>query len=164
MRLEMRPGAIENCPGMRSATPDDQASLAALMLAAYAGGTDVDGEETIDDARAEIQRTFDGDYGELLLGPSTVVTADDRIVAATLITLHEALPLVTFTMTHPDWKRRGLARTTLARAINELLALQHATLDLVVTAANAPAVTLYRDLGFEDLGEAQGPPDQTIRI
>ena len=151
MRLEMTPGAIGDDPRMRSPTPDDQASLTELMLAAYAGGTDIDGDETIDEARAEIQRTFGGGYGELLLGPSTVVAADNRIVAATLITLYEELPLVTFTMTHPDWKRRGLARSTLARAINELLALEHATLDLAVTAANAPAVTLYRDLGFRDL-------------
>ena len=141
---------------MRSPDPNDLDSLAELMLAAYTGGSDVDGDETIEEARGEIQQTFDGGYGAFMPELSSLVMDEGRIVAATLITLFEKCPLVTFTMTHPDWKRQGLGRATLCRSINLLLEAKWGTLDLVVTVDNTPAVNLYRKMGFREI-EADQP-------
>lgn len=157
MRLHLFPHSAETTFSMGPPDSGDLDQLAELMLGAYSGGTDVDGNETVDEAREEIQRTFDGTYGEFMPGFSSLVTDDSRIVAATLITLYEDHPLVTFTMTHPDWKRQGLGRATLCRSINLLIEAKWKTLDLVVTISNTPAINLYRNLGFREI--ESGQPD-----
>ena len=127
------------------------------MLAAYAGGVDVYGGETLEDAHEEIRRTFDGGYGTFQPALSTLVVHDDRITAATLVTIVRERPFVAFTMTHPDWKRRGLGRATLCHSIDRILQAGWQTLDLVVTRANAPALRLYEQLGFREIEENHDP-------
>ncbi|MEE2907998.1 MAG: GNAT family N-acetyltransferase [Planctomycetota bacterium] len=155
MRLDLTHQAVDSTPSMRPPCPDDVESLAELMLAAYAGGSDVDGDETIEDARGEIQKTFDGRYGAFMPELSSLVMDERRIVAATLITFFDEHPLVSFTMTHPDWKRRGLGRATICRSINLLLESNWQTLDLVVTRENDPAVNLYKKMGFCEIENDQ---------
>jgi ribosomal-protein-alanine N-acetyltransferase len=52
---------------------------------------------------------------------------------------------------HPDARRRGLGRTLLDRALDALGAEGAALVKLEVRASNDPAVTLYRNEGFEPL-------------
>jgi RimJ/RimL family protein N-acetyltransferase len=141
-------------PLARAPTPADADALAALMVDAYRGTIDDDGE-TPDDAREAVQDLFDGDFGALQWAVSEVVERDGRVVAATLITRWEERPFVAFTMTAPGHQRQGLARAGLVRAINRLAAAGETVLRLMVTQGNTRAEALYESLGFRP--EAQPP-------
>ena len=141
------PVPVPTEPGARAPTPADQAALAELMLAAYRGTVDDEGE-TLADAMVVMQQWADGDFGQPMWAVSEVVQREDQLVAATLVTLWQDLPLVAFVMTHPAWQRQGLARAGLQRAMRRLSAGDETVLRLVVTASNAPAMALYEQLGF----------------
>lgn len=134
-------------PTARPPTPGDNAALAELMLAAYRGTVDDDGE-TPEQTRAVLQQWSTGDFGQPLWAVSELVERAGQPVSATLVTLWQDLPLVAFVMTHPDWQRQGLARAGLLRAVQRLSAGDETVLRLVVTASNAPAMALYEALGF----------------
>ena len=134
-------------PGIVSVAAMDAEALAHLMLDAYRGTVDDDGE-TIDDARAEIGRLFAGEFGILDEDASGVVRVEDGIVAATLITRYEDAPFLAFSMTAPAWQRRGYARAGIERAMARLAARGETVLSLVVTRANEPATRLYERIGF----------------
>jgi ribosomal protein S18 acetylase RimI-like enzyme len=129
----------------------DREPLARLMIAAYRGTVDDEGE-TEADALAAMDMLFAGEFGEYDGEASEVVERDGDIVAATLLTTWEGSPFVAFSMTTPAHQREGLARGGLLRAMGRLAARGEACLDLVVTSANEPAVALYRRLGFTERG------------
>jgi ribosomal protein S18 acetylase RimI-like enzyme len=135
-------------PLARAIRGDDAEALAGLMLDAYRGTID-DGGESIDDARSEIRRLFDGNYGELDLAASEVIERQGVIVSATIVTTYEGAPMIAFSMTAPGWKRRGLARAGLVRAMSRLRDAGAARVFLAVTSGNVPAEALYASLGFE---------------
>jgi len=128
--------------------PEDGDALAVLMLEAYRGTIDDEGE-TLEETRAAVQQLFDGDFGPLLWAVSEVIEDGGRLVAATLITVWEDRPFVAFTVTAPSHQRQGLARAGLQRAMNRLRAGDETELQLVVTLGNAPAEHLYASLGFD---------------
>lgn len=132
----------------RPPVPEDAEALAVLMLDAYRGTIDGEGG-TLDDARGEIQRLWNGEYGQFRPECSGVVEREGRPVSATLITLWKGLPFLSFSMTAPQWKRHGLARAGLKRAMNRLMDAGENRLRLVVTSGNVAAESLYRSLGFE---------------
>lgn len=133
-------------PAARPPAPADLEALAQLVLDAYQGTIDDEGE-TLEDAQATIAQLFGGEFGTLLWACSEVVQHDGRLVAATMITLYAGAPFVAFTMTHPAWQRRGLARAGLQRAMARLAAGDETLLRLVVSEGN-PAEQLYASLGF----------------
>ena len=137
-------------PGIVPVAATDAEALAHLMLDAYRGTEDDDGE-TIDDARAEIGRLFADEFGTLDEDASGVVRADDSVVAATLITRYEGTPFLAFSMTAPAWQRRGYARAGIERAMARLAARGETALNLVVTRANEPARRLYQRIGFREV-------------
>jgi RimJ/RimL family protein N-acetyltransferase len=126
----------------------DAAAIAELMLAAYRGTVD-DAGEGPEEAAREVARLFVGDFGPFDFDVSEVVVRDGVVVAATLVTEYEGLPLIAFSMTAPAWKRRGLARAGLVRAMARLRAAGRERVDLAVTATNTPSRRLYESLGFE---------------
>ena len=138
---------VDADPGVRPPTPADAPALAELMLAAYRGTIDDDGEtpaETLD----AVRQLFAGEYGTMLWNISEVTLRGPRMVAATMCTVWEGRPFVAFMVTAPDCKRQGLARAGLARVINRLAAAGDPLLRLVVTRGNVPAEGLYTSLGF----------------
>ncbi len=161
LRLVPLPAALQPRadPDARAPTPADNAALAELMLAAYRGTVDDEGE-TPEQALAVLQQWADGDFGQPLWAVSEVVQREGQPVAATLVTLWQDLPLVAFVMTHPRWQRQGLARAGLRRVMQRLGAGDETVLRLVVTASNVPAMALYEELGFapERQLQAQAAP------
>lgn len=144
-RVERREVAPD--PGVRAPRRADAPAIAELMLAAYRGTIDDEGEtpeETLD----VVQRLFDGEYGAMLWNVSEVTERDGRLVAATICTVFEGRPFVAFMITAPEWKGRGLARAGLTRALNRLAVAGDPILRLVVTIGNLPAERLYASLGF----------------
>lgn len=121
--------------------------LAELMLQSYRGTVDDEGED-LGDALAVIDSLFAAEFGELLPGPSSVTKAGDRLLAATLVTLHGGIPLLAFSMTAPLAQRRGLARDGLRHAYGELCRAGYRQIRLVVTDGNVPAQALYAEEGF----------------
>lgn len=148
----------------RSLIDSDELELAALMYESYRGTVD-DGGESIEDARREIAKLLSGDYGPIDQEAVTVIIHEDTIVSATIVTrdqvapppLQRGEPFLVFSMTAPNWKRRGLARIGLTRSITLLQRRGEPRLHLVVTRANIPALSLYKSLGFLE-GPIGGPP------
>jgi len=138
--------------GVRTLCEADREDLAILLYAAYRGTVDFDGE-TFRDARAEIDRLFDGTYGRLLPGCSFLFEEGDFLASACLVTWwspHEA-PLVAFAMTQPEARRRGYARHLLQTSMNALFDRGYRRLTLIVTDGNEPAQALYQSLGFRKM-------------
>lgn len=152
MLLDLARAAGAPAVACRSVTPADAEALADLMLEAYRGTVDYNGE-TLEDARAEIDRTISGAYGRFLPDCSFVVEESGTLVSASLVTLTDEdeagwLPLLAFSMTRPAARRRGLASGLILHSCAALRAAGHSRLGLAVTAANAPARRVYERLGF----------------
>jgi GNAT superfamily N-acetyltransferase len=145
--LPFRDGPTVDGTRVRTPSNQDAESLAHLMLDAYRGSID-DAGETIDDARAEVAKLLSGAYGRFDPDASEVVLHDDTLVAATLLTHYEGSPMLAFSLTAPGWRRRGLARGGIERAVRRLREAGYASLSLAVTVGNGPAERLYVSLGF----------------
>ncbi|SNY90383.1 ribosomal-protein-alanine N-acetyltransferase [Cohaesibacter sp. ES.047] len=57
---------------------------------------------------------------------------------------------------HPDYRRSGCGRQLMEGLMRKLYGDRIAKLFLEVDASNDPALSLYRDLGFEKVGERKG--------
>jgi len=137
---------------VRGVRPCDEQGLAVLLYAAYRGTIDDEGE-TFSDALAEIGKTLAGDYGDFLPECSFLIEEGEFIASAVLISWwepHQA-PLVVFTMTRPEHRRKGYARTLIQGSMNALIDRGYNRLTLVVTEGNTPAQRLYDRLGFKPI-------------
>ena len=133
--------------GERRPLPTDEYELAELMLTAYRGTVDDEGEN-VEQALAEIRKTFSGEYGPFMPECSRVVQREERIVSATLVTGWQRRPFVAFAMTAPNWKRKGIAKASMVNTMQDLIEHGETLLSLVVTIRNEPAFALYQTLGF----------------
>jgi predicted GNAT family acetyltransferase len=127
----------------RSIERDDLGDLAQLMLDAYIGTIDYEGEN-LDEAAAEVRSFFDGDP---MLDHSFLVEVEERIVSAILIVNHNEGPLVRTVMTLPEYKRKGLARVVTSRTLVSLAAQGYTKLVLYITEGNQASEALFKSLG-----------------
>ena len=140
-------------PGLRTLGPGDAPALATLMLDAYRGTIDDEGESP-EGAVAEVSKTLAGGYGPMVWEASFVVpsTDDPRVLdSASIVTLSRDEPLLAFSLTRPEVQGRGLAGRSIRASARSLARLGHARILLVVTAGNTPAERLYEKLGFRDI-------------
>lgn len=128
----------------------DLSQLANLLFIAFKHSIDEE-QVDIDHPETEITNLFAGEYGSFLAPCSRVVEIGKEIVSATLITLWQDKPLLAFIMTCPTYQQQGLARQCLIHSMNALVHSGYHDLDLVVSAQNRQAVTLYRSLGFSPI-------------
>jgi ribosomal protein S18 acetylase RimI-like enzyme len=136
---------------VREPRPDDIERLAALMLDAYRGTIDFDGDETLSVARDEVASYLAGKSGTPLLEHSHVALAGERIVSAVLVSDFEGTPLIAYLFTAADQKGRGLGDTLTRMAMCSLAAAGRDRVHLWVTAGNVPAERIYERLGFTDV-------------
>jgi ribosomal protein S18 acetylase RimI-like enzyme len=137
----------------RSPAPDDLEELAALMLDAYRGTIDADGDETLDVARDEVAGYFAGRSGAPHLEHSRVAIDDGRIVSAVLVSEFEGTPLIAYVFTAADHKGRGLADALTRAAMRSLADAGRERVHLWVTAGNTAAERIYERLGFADVAD-----------
>ncbi len=133
--------------GERLPIDHDKEQVAALMLDAYRGTIDDEGESIVE-ARAEIDRTFNGEYGRFLPEFSRVVVRDSQIISAILVTEWQGTPFIAFAMTAKAWQRKGLSKSCMINLMQDLYESQYSILRLSVTTTNLPAVNLYVSLSF----------------
>jgi GNAT superfamily N-acetyltransferase len=135
----------------RHPVPEDVAQLAALMLDAYQGTVDADGSETVEVAEDEVTGWFAGRSGTPLLDHSYVAVEGDRLTSAVLVSRHDGAALIAYVMTAADRKGRGLATGLVQRSMLSLARVREPSVELWVTAGNAPAERIYERLGFRDV-------------
>jgi GNAT superfamily N-acetyltransferase len=149
MRLKLGQQKCQKRWRFRNVTDEDADLLGRLMLAAYRGTVDYEGE-TLDETISEVGGTLSGKYGPLLAEASFLIEENGVALSASLVTWWEEMdsPLLAFSMTHPSAKRTGMATLLLKLTINALLEMRYEELSLVVTESNRPARSLYEKLGF----------------
>lgn len=95
------------------------------------------------------QATFASNQGDRYLNLKLEVDGQMAGFAITQIVLDEAT-LFNIAI-HPDWQRRGFGRQLLEALIAQLEPRGVFTLWLEVRASNRAAITLYEDLGFNEV-------------
>jgi len=148
MQLDLRARLAQPAHPARNPRPEEREPLARLMLAAYRGATDDEGE-TIAEALQEVDNVLVSADRPFIPEASFVIAVDAALASASLISLFRGAPLVTHIMTHPNYKRRGLGISALLSSANVLREQGWSSLSLYVTDSNAPALALYRKLGFQ---------------
>lgn len=127
--------------------------LGTLLYDAYHGTIDDEGE-TPEEALKDMEETLAGKYGPVLTTCSFLIEEQGHALAACVLTdwtrerIGEEQPLLTFLMTHPDTKGKGMATFLLKKSINALLAQGKKELVLFVTVGNDAAQHIYQKLGF----------------
>lgn len=107
MRLTLSQRELPSQWALGRIAVSDVGALGPLMLAAYRGTVDDEGE-TLAEATAEVERTLAGDYGPFLGDCSFRANNGGRIVGACMVTLWKGCPLVAHIVVHPDAQRKGI--------------------------------------------------------
>lgn len=125
-------------------TPDDLHPLAQLMLDAYRGTIDSEGE-TLQDAVDEVSSYFDDSP---LLEHSFQVRAEDgQPVSAVLVSQQDEDAFIGYVITDPEHKGRGLATEVTSRALSSLQSAGYGRVVLYITEGNKPSERVFRGLG-----------------
>lgn len=147
MRLERQ--AVDDRWLVRRISKDDAESLRHLVLDAFCGTIDYEGE-TLAESITEVNDTLNGKYGPFLELCSFLIEEDGEAVSAVIVTFFEEmrLPLLAFAMTHPDHQSKGMSSQLIKRGINALLEEGYGEANLVVTEGNNPAIHMAQNIGF----------------
>ena len=127
----------------RNVVASDRDALARLMLDAYVGTIDYEGE-TISEALDEVDGWF---AGSSLLEHSFVAVVDDRLVSAALAMWIDDAPFVAIVMTEPASKKAGFGRVVTACSLSSMANAGHDFAVLYVTEGNTASERLFTSLG-----------------
>jgi len=136
---------------LRTAKAGDLRALAELMLDAYRDTIDYEGE-TITEAVAEVRRYLEPEAdNRALLEYSALLTYETRLVSACLVmeSSRRHCPLIGYVMSHPEWKRRGLAMRVVAESLSRLAQDGHREVRALITKGNLASEGLFLRLGFD---------------
>jgi L-amino acid N-acyltransferase YncA len=147
--------------GLSLRTPEagDLRALAELMHEAYRGTIDYEGE-TLTEAVDEVQRYLaPGVKNQALLEHSALLT-DGTILVSACLAMHWSrrnCPSIAYVISHPQWKRRGLARRVVAEALSRPTNDGHLEVRTIITEGNAASEGLFLSLGFARLSAEVTP-------
>lgn len=128
---------------LRSPTREDLETLSQLMLDAYMGTIDYEGEG-LDEAHDEVESYFED---APLLASSYIAFVDEAAASAILLSVWRGDPLVGYVMTHPDYKNQGLAGVVLRAALQSLADARWAKAYAFITEGNTASEALFRSAG-----------------
>jgi ribosomal protein S18 acetylase RimI-like enzyme len=134
----------------RAPRGDDYGAFGALLLDAYKDTVDDEGE-TLEEAEEEAKKALGGGYGTVLWDASFVVSRGGVFQAISLVVEGETGPLLAFVATAKACQRQGWGAKLISLSLDALARSDHETLELHVTASNAPAINLYERLGFQKI-------------
>jgi GNAT superfamily N-acetyltransferase len=139
---------------LRHPIDSDREALAALVLSAYRGTIDDEGED-LDGARAAVAESFERSP---LLHASWIVSAEGvPVVSAVLLRRWHEQPLVTFVVTEPAYQGRRIASVLVQGALRSLLHFGERQAVAFITEGNIPSERLFARLGFQ---RVPPPPDR----
>ena len=128
---------------IRPVVPTDAEALAQLMLEAYRGTIDYEGEE-IEEARDAIDEFFSG---APLLSASMTASVDGAAASAVLVISLDAGPFISYVVTHPVHKRSGLAAQVVTAACRQLAESGENKVSFAITDGNVASEALFSRLG-----------------
>ncbi len=124
-------------------------AMAALMIGAYEGTIDYDGE-SLKDAVTEVQSYLE--VGELqpLLECSWLFFLNGTLASACLVSQRAGgqTPLIAYIMTGGEWKNQGLAKIVLAASLECLGDTGFSQVTAFITDGNEPSERLFEGYGF----------------
>jgi GNAT superfamily N-acetyltransferase len=121
--------------------------LAPVMLAAYEGTPDYEGE-TLEDTISELGAVLQGKYGALITAASFAAYDGEAPVGAIITVIEDGIPLVALVFTLSGNAGMGIASVLLSQSASALNDAGYSALSLAVNLENARAVKLYEHLGF----------------
>jgi RimJ/RimL family protein N-acetyltransferase len=140
---------------IRPPRDSDKGALAELMIDAYRGTIDYDGE-TVEDAAAEVQAYFSGlRGGEPLLNLSRLAFKGESLISACLAAEWDERqhPLIAYVMTGSSAKNLGVGKHLVAIVLLGLLGEGYREVGAVITEGNLPSERLFGGLGFKRMVE-----------
>lgn len=137
---------------LRTPSRTDIEELAELMLEAYLGTIDYEGE-TVEEARQEVTSYFDGSP---LLDSSYVATVDEGMAGAILLSEWRDEPLVGYVMTRPEYKNQGLGSLLLRASLATLRQAGEERVHAFITEGNIASEALFRGVGAELVSTTAG--------
>lgn len=146
---DYRPSGGTIPPDLEVRTPfeEDRLPLADLMMDAYVGTIDYDGE-THEQAVEEVDGAFSP---ESLLAESRVAVDDGVIQSAVLVSLNQGEAFIGYVMTRAGIKNQGLA-TALLDLSAEARSAGYSQIRAWITAGNHPSERIFLRAGFEVTG------------
>ena len=156
LTVGLMPDASRDAVVWRVATPRDIEVLGGLMLNAYRGTLDDEGE-TPEQAHDEVCRFFGGAFGPAVAPACIVGEHGGQLVCASLCCLWDggghvpASPLVAYAVTAPEYQGQRLGAAAIAGSLRALAHAGHARACAVITAGNVRSEATFRRLGFEAL-------------
>jgi predicted GNAT family acetyltransferase len=121
----------------------DRDELATLILDAYLGTIDYEGE-TIVEAGEAIDEWLDD---EPLLSDSYAAFDGDTIASATLAMMLDDEPFISIVMTHPSYKRKGYGTAVVRATLDSLGDKGHEKVVFYITEGNTASESLFYNLG-----------------
>ena len=131
---------------VRTPTKDDRLALADLMMSAYIGTIDYDGE-THDQAVQEVDGWFDRDT--YLATSRVAVDSGGEIVAAILNSTWDEVAMVGYVMTSAERKGEGIASALVDLAVDAMLDDDFDEVTAWITDGNLPSEAIFARAGFE---------------
>lgn len=128
---------------IRPIVPADAEALAELLLEAYRGTIDYEGEE-IDEAREAIAEYFSD---APRLDSSMIAVVDGTAASAVLVMSLDGGPFISYVISHPGHKRTGLANRVVTAACRRLVEAGEDEVRFFITDGNIASEALFAGLG-----------------
>jgi predicted GNAT family acetyltransferase len=122
---------------------EDRDDLAHLILDAYRGTIDYEGE-TLVEAKDAIDEWLEDSP---MLEASFGVHDGESLVSATLLQVLDSNPFVRAVMTHPDHKSKGYGTAAVEATLSMLRSSGHQKVVFYTTEGNTASETLFKNLG-----------------
>ena len=140
-----RPGSEIPDVEVRQLAPTDRDALARLMLDAYIGTIDYEGE-TLEGAVDEVDSWLEDSP---LLDQSYGAIIDGQIVSAVLVMVVDDAPFIASVMTDPAHKGSRLARVVIEAAMTSMKRAGFSHVAFYITRGNTPSERLFAAIGAQ---------------